>query len=61
MNYVYFCAQKSIIKTGNNKFQDLINAPRMGTHLKRFVEPLLMELPFGGASNGYSQLCFLDK
>ena len=24
----YFCAQKSIIKAGNNKFQDLINAPR---------------------------------
>ena len=27
--YVYFCAQKSSIKTGNNKFQDLINAPRI--------------------------------
>ena len=26
--YVYFCAQKSIIKAGNNKFQDLINVPR---------------------------------
>ena len=25
---VYFCAQKSIIKAGNNKFQDLINVPR---------------------------------
>ena len=25
----YFCAQKSIIKTGKNKFQDLINAPRI--------------------------------
>ena len=28
MKYVYFYAQKSIIKAGNNKFQDLINAPR---------------------------------
>ena len=28
LKYVYFCAQKSIIKAGNNKFQDLINAPR---------------------------------
>ena len=27
--YVYFCAQKSVIKAENNKFQDLINAPRM--------------------------------
>ena len=27
--YVNFCAQKSKIKTGNNKFQDLINAPRI--------------------------------
>ena len=29
LKYVYFCAQKSIIKAGNNKFQDLINAPRI--------------------------------
>ena len=28
LKYVYFCLQKSIIKAGNNKFQDLINAPR---------------------------------
>ena len=27
--YVYFCAKKSTIKAGNNKFQDLINAPRI--------------------------------
>ena len=27
--YVYFFAQKSVIKTGNDKFQDLINAPRI--------------------------------
>ena len=27
--YVYFCAQKSMIKAGDNKFQDLINAPRI--------------------------------
>ena len=27
--YVYFHVQKSIIKAGNNKFQDLINAPRI--------------------------------
>ena len=26
---VYFCTQKSIIKAGNNKFQDLINVPRI--------------------------------
>ena len=29
LKYVYLYAQKSIIKAGNNKFQDLINAPRM--------------------------------
>ena len=29
LKYVYFCAKKSIIKAGNNKFQDLINAPRI--------------------------------
>ena len=28
LKYVYFSAQKSIIKAGNNKFQDLINVPR---------------------------------
>ena len=28
LKYVYLYAQKSIIKAGNNKFQDLINAPR---------------------------------
>ena len=28
LKYVYFYAQKSIIKAGYNKFQDLINAPR---------------------------------
>ena len=27
LKYVYLCVQKSIIKAGNNKFQDLINAP----------------------------------
>ena len=27
--YVYFCVQKSIIKAGNNKFQDFINVPRI--------------------------------
>ena len=26
--YVYFCAQISMIKAGNNKFQGLINVPR---------------------------------
>ena len=29
LKYVYFCVQKSIIKAGNNKFQDLINVPRI--------------------------------
>ena len=29
LKYVYFYTQKSIIKAGNNKFQDLINAPRI--------------------------------
>ena len=29
LKYAYFCAQKSIIKAGNNKFQDLINASRI--------------------------------
>ena len=28
LKYVYLYTQKSIIKAGNNKFQDLINAPR---------------------------------
>ena len=27
--YIYFYEQKSIIKAGSNKFQDLINAPRI--------------------------------
>ena len=31
LKYVYFYAQKSIIKAGYNKFQDLINAP--GTYM----------------------------
>ena len=29
LKYIYFCAKKSIIKAGYNKFKDLINAPRM--------------------------------
>ena len=29
LKYVYFCEQKSLIKAGKNKFQDLINGPRM--------------------------------
>ena len=29
LKYFYFCAQKSISKAGNSKFQDLINAPRI--------------------------------
>ena len=29
LKYVYFCTHKSVIKAGNNKFQDLINVPRM--------------------------------
>ena len=29
LKYVYLYAQKSIIKAGNNKFQDLINASRI--------------------------------
>ena len=29
LKYVYFYAQKSIVKAGNNKFQDLINDPRI--------------------------------
>ena len=32
LKYVYFYARKSIIKAGNNKFQDLINVPRMYTN-----------------------------
>ena len=35
LKYVYFYAQKSIIKAGNNKFQDLINAPRSLVILRR--------------------------
>ena len=37
LKYVYFYAQKSIIKAGNNKFQDFINAPRTA----RFVSDLV--------------------
>ena len=29
LKYFYFCAQKSIIRAGYNKFEDLINAPRI--------------------------------
>ena len=29
LKYVYFFAQKAVIKAENNKFQDLINAPRI--------------------------------
>ena len=29
LKYVYFCAEKLVIKAGNNKFQDLINAPHI--------------------------------
>ena len=29
LKYVYFCEQKSLIKAGNNKFQDLIDGPRI--------------------------------
>ena len=29
LKYVFFYAQNSIIKAGNSKFQDLINAPRI--------------------------------
>ena len=36
LKYVYFCAQKSIIKTGKNKVQDLINAPRIYTYILKF-------------------------
>ena len=34
LKYVYFLAQKSVIKAGNNKFQDLINAPRKSVFLQ---------------------------
>ena len=51
LKYVYFYAQKSIIKAGNNKFQDLINAPRMALRrnngklsLKYFDKPILLYL-----------------
>ena len=36
---VYFFAQKSAINAGNNKFKDIINAPRM---------PISMKLPVPG-------------
>ena len=29
LKFVYFCTQKSVIKVENNKFQDLINVPRI--------------------------------
>ena len=29
LKYIYFCEQISLIKAGNNKFQDLINGPRI--------------------------------
>ena len=35
LKYIYFCAQKSITKAGNSKFQDLVNAPR-NCHTKVF-------------------------
>ena len=33
LKYVYFYAQKPIIKAGNDKFQDLMNAPRTMSRL----------------------------
>ena len=37
LQYVYFYAQTSIIKAGNNKFQDLINAPRMPSFMTNLL------------------------
>ena len=34
LKYVNFCEQKSLIKAGNNKFQDLINGPRISIQIK---------------------------
>ena len=44
LKYVYFCAQKSIIKAGNNKFQDIISAPRMGIYFKRSYLEIIEKL-----------------
>ena len=35
LKYIYFCGQKSIIKAGNNVFQDLINASRIAANAFR--------------------------
>ena len=38
--YVFFCSLKSIIKTGQTKFQDLINASRMtvkGVYQRQYI------------------------
>ena len=32
LKYVYYCEEKSLIKAGINKFQDLINAPHEHAH-----------------------------
>ena len=35
LKYDYFCELKSLIKTGNNKFHNLINAPRIPCYVRK--------------------------
>ena len=41
LKYVYFCTHKSVIKAGNNKFQDLINVPRNCTPVDRVSDSMM--------------------
>ena len=55
LKYVYFCAQKSVIQAGNNKFQDLINAPRTLTlqlDFQLFMSILYQDYVFNTRSHG---------
>ena len=45
LKYVYLYALKSIIKAGNNKFQDLINAPRKSRYMLVGHDITLLYLP----------------
>ena len=63
LKYVYFCGQTSILKARNNKFQDLINAPRIDTFLiarflrKSFLKHKTNKYDIFNEFRSYSKLC----
>ena len=56
LKYVYFYAQKSIIKAGYNKFQDLINAPRMLNLSKVYIHNACYNLSVSSVGMFFSNL-----